>query len=177
MDCLNLVSELITSTGNEFTVHNVELAPWHPGRCAEFRVDGKPVAHAGEIHPRVCAGLSLPERTVAFALIVDAIPFTEPVKAKPVVTMPAAIQDISLFVHQDISAAQVEAALVAGAGELLESIHLFDRYQKPGEEQVSLAFSLVFRAADRTLTSEEVSALRSSAGAAAVKTCNAIIRS
>lgn len=177
MDSLSLVSDLITSTGNNFTVHNVELAPWHPGRCAEFRVNGKPVAHAGEIHPRVCNALALPERTVAFALIIDAIPFTEPVKAKPVVTMPAAIQDISLFVHRDVSAAEVEAALVAGAGELLESIQLFDRYQKPGEEQVSLAFSLVFRAADRTLTSDEVSELRSAAGAAAVKTCNATIRS
>lgn len=177
MDCLSLVGDLILSTGNEYTVHNVELAPWHPGRCAEFRVNGKPVAHAGEIHPRISTALALPERTVAFALIVDAIPFSEPVKAKPVPTMPAAIQDISLFVHQDISAAEVEAALISGAGELLESIQLFDRYQKPGEQQVSLAFSLVFRAPDRTLTSDEVSELRSAAGAAAEKRCQATIRS
>jgi len=172
-----LVSELISSTGNTFTVHNVELAPWHPGRCAEFRVNDKPVAHAGEIHPRISSALSLPERTVAFALIVDGIGFTESVKAVPVNTMPAAIQDISLFVDQSVTAAEVEAALVAGAGELLESIQLFDRFQKPGEGQVSLAFSLVFRASDRTLTSDEVSALRESAGNSAVKACKAVIRS
>ena len=177
IDALEYVSQLITSTGNHFTVHNVELAPWHPGRCAEFRVDGKPVAHAGEIHPRVISALSLPERTVAFALIIDALPFQDAVKASPVNTMPAAIQDISLYVDEKVSAAQVESALIEGAGELLESIHLFDRYQKPGEQQVSLAFTLVFRAKDRTLTAEEVSTLRASAGACAERSCGAKIRS
>ena len=177
LDALELVSELISSTGNDFTVHNVELAPWHPGRCAEFRINGKPIAHAGEIHPRISAALMLPERTVAFALIVDAVPFRDAVKAQPVNTMPAAIQDISLFVDEKVSAAEVQDALVSGAGELLESIYLFDRFQKPGETQVSLAFSLVFRASDRTLTSEEVSELRSAAGAAAAKACGATIRS
>lgn len=177
IDVLQLVSDLISSTGNVFTVHNVELAPWHPGRCAEFRVDGKPVAHAGEIHPRVSSEMSLPERTLAFALILDALPFATQVKAEPVNTMPAAIQDISLFVKQDVSAAEVEAALISGAGELLESIALFDRYQKPGEDQVSLAFTLTFRASDRTLTSDEVSVLRAAAGSAAEKSCGAIIRS
>ena len=176
VDALDLVADLIHSTGNRFTVHAVELAPWHPGRCAEFRVDGKPIAHAGEIHPRVSSGLSLPDRTVAFALIVDAIPFAGSVKAKPINTMPAAIQDISLFVDQNVPAAQVEQALSDGAGELLESIHLFDRFQKEGDPQVSLAFTLVFRAPDRTLTSDEVSALRAAAGDEAVKRCSATLR-
>jgi phenylalanyl-tRNA synthetase beta chain len=168
---------LISETGNQFTVHNVELAPWHPGRCAEFRVNGQPVAHAGEVHPRITTALGLPERTVAFALIVDGIPFTQAVQAIPVNTMPAAIQDISLYVDQKVSAQEVEAALREGAGDLLESIQLFDRFQKEGESQVSLAFSLVFRAPNRTLTSDEVSVLRESAGASAVARCGAQIRS
>jgi phenylalanyl-tRNA synthetase beta chain len=175
-DALDIVSELITSTGNKFTIHNVELAPWHPGRCAEFKVNGKAVAHAGEIHPRIISELALPPRSVAFALIMDALPFADPVKAVQVVTMPAAIQDISLFVPQEVSAQQVKEALIEGAGELLESIQLFDRYQKPGEQQVSLAFTLVFRASDRTLTSDEVSALRTAAGQQAVKACKAVLR-
>jgi phenylalanyl-tRNA synthetase beta chain len=114
---------------------------------------------------------------VAFVVIVDALPFSTAIQACPVNTMPAAIQDISLFVDQKVSAAQVEAALVEGAGELLESIHLFDRFQKEGEAQVSLAFSLVFRAPSRTLTADEVSELRIAAGAAATKRCGATIRS
>ncbi|MFM7491431.1 MAG: phenylalanine--tRNA ligase subunit beta [Actinomycetota bacterium] len=176
-DAVDLAIELISETGNEFTVTNVELAPWHPGRCAEIRVDGLPVAHAGEVHPRVTAALGLPERTVAFVVIIDALPYRPSIQAFPVNTMPAAIQDISLFVDQKVSAAEVKAALIDGAGELLESIHLFDRFQKEGETQVSLAFTLIFRAPDRTLTSDEVSELRALAGAEATSRCGAIVRS
>ena len=176
-DAVAITSELVRNITDEFTVKSVELAPWHPGRCAEFIVDGKPVAHAGEIHPRVTEALGLPDRTIFFALVVDAIPVQSAVSAKPVVTMPAAIQDISMFVPADVAATDVTAALKEGAGELLESVELFDRFQKDGEDQISLAFTLTFRASDRTLTSDEVSRLRTLAGEAATKRCKAIIRS
>ena len=176
-DAVAITSELIRNITDEFTVKSVELAPWHPGRCAEFVVNGKPVAHAGEIHPRVTEALGLPARTIFFALVVDAIPIQNAVPATPVVTMPAAIQDISMFVPADVAAADVTAALQEGAGELLESVELFDRFQKAGEDQISLAFTLTFRAPDRTLTSDEVSRLRTLAGEAATKRCQAVIRS
>lgn len=172
-----MVRELLDQVGQPYLVRNVELAPWHPGRCAEFLIADRPIAHAGEIHPRIAAALGLPEGTVFFAIVLDGIAVTEPVRARPVITMPAAIQDISMFVGSDVAARDVERALREGAGELLESITLFDRFQKPGESQVSLAFTLTFRAPDRTLTSDEVSALRSAAGAAATAKCGAQIRS
>lgn len=171
------VRELLDQIGQPYLVRNAELAPWHPGRCAEFVIADRPVAHAGEIHPRITSALGLPERTVFFALVLDGIPVAEPVVARPVITMPAAIQDISMFVSSDTSATAIEGALRAGAGELLESVNLFDRFQKPGESQVSLAFTLTFRAPDRTLTADEVSALRSAAGAAATAQFGAQIRS
>ena len=90
--------------------------------------------------------------------------------------MPAAIQDISLIVAETVSSADVSEALKTGAGDLLESITLFDRYDQVGEGKISLAFTLVFRAENRTLTAEEVSLLRESAGSAAVKACGAVIR-
>jgi phenylalanyl-tRNA synthetase beta chain len=93
--------------------------------------------------------------------------------------MPAAIQDISLFVDREMPSAKVEAALREGAGELLESISLFDRYEQTGaadEGRVSLAFTMTFRAPDRTLTADEVSNFRASAAALAVSTCGATIR-
>jgi phenylalanyl-tRNA synthetase beta chain len=74
--------------------------------------------------------------------------------------MPAAVQDIAIVVSQEIPAESVAAALRTGAGELLESISLFDRYEAIGDGKVSLAFTLVFRAPDRTLTAEEVSTYR-----------------
>lgn len=175
-DAVATVRNLLSELNQSFEVTAVELAPWHPGRCAEFQINGKAIAHAGEIHPRVIAALGLPARTSAFALIVDAITETPPVLATPVITMPAAIQDISMFVEDTVSAGEVERTLKEGAGELLESIRLFDRYQKPGESQVSLAFTLTFRAADRTLTSEEVTAMRERAGKLAADRHKAVIR-
>ena len=87
-----------------------------------------------------------------------------------------ALQDVALIVNSDVSAAQVESALRSGAGELLESITLFDRYDKLGDGKISLAFSLVFRAPDRTLTGAEVTEMREAAVAAAVKATGAILR-
>ena len=90
--------------------------------------------------------------------------------------MPAALQDVALIVDSDVSAQSVEAALREGAGELLESITLFDRYDKIGEGKISLAFTLTFRAPDRTLISDEVSAMRESATNLAVARCGAVVR-
>jgi phenylalanyl-tRNA synthetase beta chain len=90
--------------------------------------------------------------------------------------MPAALQDVALIVEASITAAEVEGALRSGAGELLESITLFDRYDKLGDGKISLAFSLVFRAPDRTLTGAEVAQMRESAVAAAVKATGAVLR-
>jgi phenylalanyl-tRNA synthetase beta chain len=176
-DAVSITSELLGEITNEFSVKNVELAPWHPGRCAEFIVAGQPVAHAGEIHPRICAALGLPERTIFFALLVDAIPIQKAIQAKPVITMPAAIQDVSFFVPGEVSAAEITAVLREGAGELLESVELFDRFQREGENQISLAFTLTFRAPDRTLTSDEVSKLREQATNSVVQRFKATLRS
>jgi phenylalanyl-tRNA synthetase beta chain len=90
--------------------------------------------------------------------------------------MPAALQDVALIVDEKVAAGDVEAALRAGAGPLLESITLFDRYDKLGDGKVSLAFALVFRAEDRTLTGAEITALRESAVAEAARATGATLR-
>jgi phenylalanyl-tRNA synthetase beta chain len=71
---------------------------------------------------------------------------------------------------------EVEEALRSGAGDLLESIALFDRYDKLGGGKISLAFTLTFRASDRTLTGAEVSEMREAAVQSAVKATGAILR-
>jgi phenylalanyl-tRNA synthetase beta chain len=83
---------------------------------------------------------------------------------------------VALIVNEKVTAAEVQAALTEGAGELLESISLFDRYDKVGDGKISLAFTLTFRAEDRTLTGAEVSEMRSAAVASAQKATGAIIR-
>ena len=175
-DATNFALSIIELTGSKGTILQSDLAPWHPGRCAEIQVGGRAVAHAGELHPRVLESLGLPPRSCAFAVILSELPVVANKVAKPILTMPAATQDVSLIVSVSMPASEVEAALVSGAGLLLESIVLFDRYQKLGEGKVSLGFTMTFRASDRTLTSEEVSGYRQSAVDAAVKDCGAVVR-
>ncbi len=175
-DATALALSIIELTGNSGTIVQSDLAPWHPGRCAEIQVAGKAVAHAGELHPRVLAALGLPPRTCALAVILSELPVVPSKNPKSISTMPAATQDVSLVVASSLSAATVEAALVAGAGPLLESIKLFDRYSNLGEGKVSLAFTLTFRAPDRTLTVDEVTSYREAAVASASASCEAVVR-
>jgi phenylalanyl-tRNA synthetase beta chain len=175
-DAIAYAQDVLALCNLEWTVARSDLAPWHPGRCAELIVNGKAVAHAGELHPRIVAAYGLPERSVAFAVALNALPESELVRPTTVGTMPAAVQDVALIVDSAVSAGDLQAALREGAGNLLESITLFDRYDKIGDGKVSLAFTLVFRAPDRTLTGEEVSAMREAATAVAAAKFGAIVR-
>jgi phenylalanyl-tRNA synthetase beta chain len=175
-DAISYAQDVLALCNLEWTVARSDLAPWHPGRCAELIVNGKAVAHAGELHPRIVAAYGLPERSVAFAVALSALPDSALVRPTTVGTMPAAVQDVALIVESTVSAADVEGALREGAGELLESITLFDRYDKIGDGKISLAFTLVFRAQDRTLTGEEVSAMREAATAVAAAKFGAVVR-
>jgi phenylalanyl-tRNA synthetase beta chain len=175
-DAIAYAQDILALCNLEWTVARSDLAPWHPGRCAELIVNGKAVAHAGELHPRIVAAYGLPERSVAFAVALSALPDSALVRPSTVGTMPAAVQDVALIVESTVSAADVEGALRSGAGDLLESITLFDRYDKIGNGKISLAFTLVFRAQDRTLTGEEVSAMREAATAVAAKRFGAVVR-
>ena len=93
-------------------------------------------------------------------------------------TQPLAKEDLAVVVDADVPAADVQEALAAGAGELLESIRLFDVYegQQVGEGRKSLAFALRFRAPDRTLSAEETAAARDAALASAASRVGATLR-
>lgn len=175
-DAIAYAQDILALCNLDYSVARSDLAPWHPGRCAELIVDGKSVAHAGELHPRIVAAYGLPERSVAFAVALSALPDSALVRPTTVGTMPAAVQDVALIVDSTVSAAAIEGALREGAGDLLESITLFDRYDKIGDGKVSLAFTLVFRASDRTLTGDEVSAMREAATAVAAAKFGAVLR-
>ena len=175
-DAIAYAQDVLALCNLQWSISRSDLAPWHPGRCAELIVNGKAVAHAGELHPRIVAAYGLPERSVAFAVALSALPDSQLVRPTTVGTMPAAVQDVALIVDSTVSAGDLQAALCEGAGELLESITLFDRYDKIGDGKVSLAFTLVFRAGDRTLTGEEVSSMREAATAVAAAKFGAVVR-
>ncbi|RLU92228.1 phenylalanine--tRNA ligase subunit beta [Streptomyces griseocarneus] len=169
--------------GAELIVRQDQAAPFHPGRCAALfvRVDGQEVrvGGAGELHPRVVKAFGLPERTCAMEIELDLLERAGTVVEAPhVSSFPVATQDVALVVDSSVAAADVEAALRAGAGELLESLRLFDVFtgEQLGEGKKSLAYALRFRAADRTLTADEASAARDAAVAAAVERTGAVLR-
>jgi phenylalanyl-tRNA synthetase beta chain len=160
------------------TVRAGATAPWHPGRCAEIVVDDRIVGHAGELHPAVVAALDLPRRTAAMELDLDALPPAPLTPAPRVSTFPPALIDLALVVDEAVPAAEVQEAIVAGAGELLESVRLFDVYvaEQLGAGRKSLAYKLTFRAPDRTLTVDEAVAARDAAVAEAARRVGAVMR-
>ncbi|KOG53432.1 phenylalanyl-tRNA synthetase subunit beta [Streptomyces griseoflavus] len=170
--------------GVELIIRQDQHAPWHPGRCAALLavIDGEEVlvGNAGELHPRVIKALGLPERTCAMEIDLDRLQRAGGgvVRAPRISTYPVATQDVALIVDASVPAADVAGALRSGAGELLESLRLFDVFtgEQVGEGKKSLAYALRFRAPDRTLTADEASAARDAAVAVAVERTGAVLR-
>jgi phenylalanyl-tRNA synthetase beta chain len=136
----------------------------HPGRSAVVSVAGAPAGWLGEVHPLVCRTWDL-EAAVAFEL--DAAPLIAAATLgeesyEDVTTFPAVYQDLAVVVPAATPASEVRAAVLAGGGELLRAAEVFDLYEgeQVGTDRKSLALNLEFRAPDRTLTDEEVAAVR-----------------
>ena len=182
-DAIQAARDVARVAGVELEVEADTRAPWHPGRCAALYVRGEGervlVGHAGELHPRTIKAFSLPERTVAMEVDLDLIEGVRTkVTAPEVSTYPVATQDVALVVDASVPVARISAALAEGAGELLESVRLFDVYtgDQVGQGRKSVAFALRFRAADRTLTAEEAGAAREAAVALATERTGAVLR-
>jgi phenylalanyl-tRNA synthetase beta chain len=181
-DAIDLVRRLGTELGVDLAISAVTRMPWHPGRCAQVRIgaDGAVVGHAGELHPTVCRAFGLPARSAAVEVDLDLLMASVPdvVPGPNLSTYPVAKEDVALEVDVAVTAAEVEAVLREGAGDLLESIRLFDVYtgEQVGAGHKSLAFAMRFRAPDRTLTEEETGAARDAAVALAAERLGAVQR-
>jgi phenylalanyl-tRNA synthetase beta chain len=191
-DAVEAARQVAAAAGLSCEVRAAREEPWHPGRCAAVYVpgaDGKPqrAGYAGELHPRVIQAFGLPPRACAaeldISLLENAAATRPPVAAPVISSFPVASQDVALSVPESVPAAVVEAALVSGAatagsGIALEDVRLFDLYtgEQAGAGRKSLAYTLRFRAADRTLTAGEVSAAREAAVSEAERRTGAVLR-
>ena len=162
-----------------------DVAPFHPGRVARVFVRAGrelvDVALAGELSPAACRAFGLPARSCAFEIDMDALiahMATDPIQVKGVSTFPLAKEDIALVVPADIPASRVEQIVRQGAGQLAESVALFDIYEgdQVPEGYRSLAFALRLRAADHTLTAKESEAVRKQVVTKAAKVLGASLR-
>jgi phenylalanyl-tRNA synthetase beta chain len=151
-------------------LHGVTFEParhptFAPGRTARLALGGGTLGILGEVHPAVHRAFDLPAGPVCLAeLDLEAVSQAiQPVPAlAPVPRFPPVLQDIALVVDDAISAADLTAAIRAAGGILLVDVRLFDVY-RGGQLPVgtkSMAFSLAFQAADRTLTDAEVDAAK-----------------
>ncbi|WOC13864.1 phenylalanine--tRNA ligase subunit beta [Gordonia sp. MP11Mi] len=177
-DAFEAARVIAATSGVELTFVADDTLPWHPGRCARLEVDGVTVGHAGELHPAVLERAGLPARLCAVEIDVDAMPLTENLPSPKVSPFPAVLQDVNVVVAADVAAQLVQDALRDGAGELLESISLFDVFtgEQVGEGNKSLTFALTFRADDRTLTEDDASAAKLAAVERAAATVGARLR-
>lgn len=179
-DALDAVRRIARAAGAEVEFAQGSHHALHPGRTAEVRVAGQVVGYAGELDPRLTEEADLPRVVAVAELDLDAvIALTDPaVEARPIGTLPAATQDLSLVVSADVPAARVAEAVQDGAGDLLEHLELVDDYRGQGvpDGAKSLTFALRFRAADRTLTAAEASDAKLAGAALAAERTGAAIR-
>jgi phenylalanyl-tRNA synthetase beta chain len=160
-----LIEGLLQGTGVEWRAEPTAERPYlHPGRAAAIDAGGGEIGWIGELHPEVGEAWDV-DGGAAFELDADAlwelIP-TGPTGYRQIAPFPAVLQDIAVAVDEEVPAAAVEAAVASGGGDLLRSARVFDVYrgEQVGTGRKSLALRLEFRAADRTLTDEEVTAVR-----------------
>jgi phenylalanyl-tRNA synthetase beta chain len=149
----------------------VELEPepqpyLHPGRAARVLLAGTEAGWLGEVHPLLCREWDLEEASafqVHLAELVNASPYGAE-QYRDVTTYPSVHQDLAIVVDDEVPAARVREAVLAGGGELLRAARVFDLYtgEQVGEGRKSLALRLEFRADDRTLTDAEVAERRKS---------------
>jgi phenylalanyl-tRNA synthetase beta chain len=177
-DAVDSARRVAAVSGFDLDVAAATQAPWHPGRCAALSVAGVVIGHAGELHPAACGALDLPPRTCAMELDLDALPLPRVTVAPLISGYPPALIDVALTVDAATPAGDVRRALADGAGDLLESLRLFDVYTgaQLGAGRKSLAYKLTFRAPDRTLTVEEAVAARDAAVAVAAQRHGAVLR-
>ncbi len=158
-DVKGIVEALMAELGIAWTLGDPVGRPFHPGRSGAIMVGEERIGVLGEIHPRVADRFDLTGRVAVAELEVGALMrLARPVSGvENVPRFPPVRRDLAFIVDASIPAGRVRSAIEDAAGEILGSVLLFDVFEGPPlpEGTKSLAYSVDFRAADRTLTDEE----------------------
>lgn len=156
-----IVEELLASLSvSNYDVTAVQEYAYHPGRCAELTIDGVRFGLFGELHPLTAQNYGFDGRIYTATLDIAAL-YAHANRHKiyhPLPKFPAVSRDLALLCDKSIPVQTLEKAIRRGVGSVLESVKLFDVYE--GEQipagQKSVAFSLLLRSADHTLSEEEI---------------------
>lgn len=160
-DMTGVVDELMSMLG----IRKYEYVPvkdnptFHPGRTARLLVNGMECGILGEIHPDVAEKFDAAQRNYVGMIDMEPLAAGASLKPeyKPLPRFPAVSRDIAMLVDDSVMVRQIEQLISAKAGKILEEIKLFDVYKgkQVPEGKKSVAYSIIFRAADRTLTDDE----------------------
>lgn len=161
-DLKGVVEELAADLHLAEAAYRAVESPYlHPGRAAEWVVQGKNLGTFGQLHPKTAEHCGLGERLILVGEFdLDVLQELTPGRYTftPVQRFPAALRDIAVIVEESITAERLTAEIRTAGGALLRAIHLFDVYR--GESipagTKSLAYALSYQADDRTLTDKEV---------------------
>lgn len=177
----------LSTIGLSVEVKQADMLPWHPGRCAALVVldhntgTNYTLGYAGQLDPKVAKKVGLPAETVAFeynlSQAIDLID-ASPIRVKPVSTFPVAKEDFAFVVDKALPAQQLVAVISKAAGEIIQSVTLFDVYESEqlGADKKSLAIALQLRSIDHTLSAEEINLVRKTIISSAQTECNAQLR-
>ena len=135
-------------------------ASYHPGRCANLKVGNDVIATIGEVHPEVLQNYDIEKRVyLAEVNVTKLVKYSrENKKYVEVPKFPAVERDIAMLVDEKVEVGQIEKIITKKGKKLLESVKLFDIYrdEKLGENNKSVAYSLIFRDKNKTLNDEEI---------------------
>ena len=153
---------------------------YHPGRCAKVLVKGEEIGMFGQIHPLVAQNYGVDAELYCAELSFDALMGAKGADAVyvPLPKFPAVTRDIAVVCDEAVTVGQLEAAIRKGGKALLKEVALFDIYRGKGvdEGKKSVAFNLVLRADDRSLTAEEADADVKAVLESLAKECGAVLR-
>ncbi len=161
-DLSGAIEELMSVLGiKEFGLEAVRDNPsFHPGRAAKLIISGTECGILGEVHPAVSEKFEAAQRNYVGMIDIEPLINNAVLKPeyKPMPRFPAVTRDIAMLVDDNIPVKQIEHQIVSKGGSILEEVRLFDVYKgrQVPDGKKSVAYSILFRAADRTLTDDEV---------------------
>lgn len=161
-DLKGIVDKALAFLGiREVTFKVAQPAGYHPGRTADILVDGRSIGTIGQLHPALQRDKDLGDTYVAEIELAAVFELAElDIVCRSLPRYPAVTRDAAVVVNRSVPSGDLQQSARTAAGELLESIEVFDVYvgDRLGADKKSIALSLVYRHPDRTLTDEDVTA-------------------
>jgi phenylalanyl-tRNA synthetase beta chain len=160
-DAKGTVERILAGLGiNAYTIEAGSHPSLHPGKTAVVTACGKVIGHIGEVHPKVLEAYSIPKAAYIFYLSIEVLAELSSLipKYQSLPKYPAVTRDLAFVVSTDVTSEAMKEVILANGGQYLQRAEVFDVYMgaQVGEGMKSVAYSLFFQSAEKTLTDAEL---------------------